>query len=202
MTADVYKVNTPKPYHHGDLRRALVEAASEILETEGREALTLRAVASRAGVSAMAPYRHFADKSALLVEVGTLGFVRLQAALAEADAAAADPRAALVAQAGVHVRFAAAHPDLFRLMFGPDPRIGGDPAEMIGQPDTAYGTFARRIVQLFGPDETPVAILTCWSFVHGLATLVVDRRLPPGADDVDALVRQAASFLIARLAPG
>ena len=71
MADDVYDVNTPRAYHHGDLRRALVEAGFEILEAEGREALTLRSVSDRTGVSKMAPYRHFADKAALLTAIGS-----------------------------------------------------------------------------------------------------------------------------------
>ena len=78
----------PKPYHHGDLRRALLRAAVVILEREGPSALSLRAVAREAGVSPAAPYHHFKDKSELLNAVATEGFNRLKAALAEAFATA------------------------------------------------------------------------------------------------------------------
>src|ERR1700749_484813 len=78
----------PKPYHHGDLRRALLRAAVTIIEREGPSALSLRAVAREAGVSPAAPYHHFKDKAELLDAVAQEGFARLKTALAEAFAAA------------------------------------------------------------------------------------------------------------------
>src|SRR5215207_8044733 len=72
---------TAKTYHHGDLRDALVRAALDILVNEGPEALTLRGVARAAGVSQAAPYRHFADRRALVAAVAEEGFKRLQRAM-------------------------------------------------------------------------------------------------------------------------
>src|SRR5579864_1376751 len=77
---------TTKPYHHGDLRRALLDAALTIIERDGASALTLRAVAREAGVSPAAPYHHFQDKSQLLLAVSKDGFHRLNEAMAEAMA--------------------------------------------------------------------------------------------------------------------
>ena len=199
MPDDVYDVNTPRAYHHGDLRRALVEAGFEILEAEGREALTLRSVSDRTGVSKMAPYRHFEDKSALLTAIGQHGLVLLRDRLKRVDEGA-DPRKALVDLATAHIEFAIEHPDLFRLMFGPDPQIGGDQADLADNPDTAFGILARRIRQVFPKAEIGVATLSCWSFVHGLATLAIDRRLRPPPEDLQAVARGAAAFLIGRLA--
>src|ERR1700759_3881967 len=82
-----------RPYHHGDLSRALVDAARRLLEREGPSALSLRAVAREAGVSPAAPYHHFKDKSELLDAVAMEGFERLKAALAEAFAAASGDEA-------------------------------------------------------------------------------------------------------------
>src|SRR5215213_3394269 len=73
-----------RAYHHGDLRAALIRAGTELLRTEGPQALTLRAVARSAGVSAAAPYRHFADRRALVAAVAEQGFRRLQEAMLEA----------------------------------------------------------------------------------------------------------------------
>ena len=198
MADDVYDVNTPRAYHHGDLRRALVEAGYEILEAEGREALTLRSVSDRTGVSKMAPYRHFADKSALMTAIGQHGFVLLRDQLKRVDKGK-DPRKALVELAVAHIEFAVEHPDLFRLMFGPDPQIGGDQADLAHDPDTAFGILARRIRQVFPEAETAVATLSCWSFVHGLATLAIDRRLRPLPQDLKPVVREATAFLVGRL---
>src|SRR5277367_5724211 len=105
-----------RPYHHGDLSRALVAAGRRILEAEGPTALSLRAVAREAGVSPAAPYHHFKDKSELLNAVAMEGFARLKTALVEAFAAAAgdEVRSSL----GVaYVEFSRSHPALYRVMW-------------------------------------------------------------------------------------
>ena len=119
-----------------DLRAALVTAALEMLDAG--EAFSLRSVARRARVSAMAPYRHFADKDALLSSVAERGFERLHARLAEADRQD-DAAAALLAQGKAYIDFALAHPVLFRLMFVGTPR-----GELPGG-DSAYGVLAARV---------------------------------------------------------
>src|ERR1700759_4947056 len=84
-----------RPYHHGDLREALISAAMSAVETGGPEALSLRDLAQSLGVSSAAPYRHFPDRKALLDEVAARGFADLDAAYRAARDGAADPRAAL-----------------------------------------------------------------------------------------------------------
>src|SRR5260370_21477004 len=81
-----------RPYHHGDLRRALIEAGRRLLESEGPSALSLRAVAREAGVSPAAPYHHFKDKGELLDAVAQEGWQMLDDALAKAKAASPNPR--------------------------------------------------------------------------------------------------------------
>lgn len=191
-----------RPYHHGDLRRALTEAAVETVRAEGADALTLRAVATRAGVSVMAPYRHFPDKAALEAAVAEHGFGLLRARMARAGHLA-DPRQRLVEQGVAYVLFADQEPGLFRLMFGRAPHAGRRASEdLAGDPGTVYGAFAAELSAIFPAEEVDLARLTAWSFIHGLAALVVDRRISPFPADIEATVRQAAQFLIARLAPG
>src|SRR5262245_17606369 len=108
-----------KAYHHGDLRRALVDAATRIIEDEGPAGLTLREAARLAGVSVAAPYRHFADKDALLAAVVATGFLGLAEALQKARARAKNPEAALEAVGAAYLRFAEANAPVYRLMFGP-----------------------------------------------------------------------------------
>jgi AcrR family transcriptional regulator len=180
-------------YHRGDLRAALVTAALDLLGEAGAEAVSLRAVARRAGVSAMAPYRHYADKEALLAAVATLGFERFRDALRAADWAAPAGQG-LVAQAVAYVGFAVENPALFRLMFGPK-RFGAHP-ELWAAGEAAYGVLAGRVAA-----ETPVEAerearaLGCWSLVHGLAMLLLDGRLGDkaavSAEDVTRLVAEA-----------
>src|SRR5277367_1588423 len=106
-----------RPYHHGDLSRALVAAGRRILEAEGPTALSLRAVAREAGVSPAAPYHHFKDKSELLDAIAAEGWHELGHAIAEARAAATDPRLALSEIGVAYVTFARRNPALYRLMY-------------------------------------------------------------------------------------
>ena len=180
----VYDVNMAETYHHGNLREGLVSAALELLDG-GDTAPSLREVARAAGVSAMAPYRHFADRGALLRAVAERGFAQLREVLLVADAAE-NARAALIAQGRAYVDFARAHPALFRLMFSGE-KTGGMP-----EGETAYTVLARRVAGI-APRRAEVATLAAWGLVHGLATLLLDTRvgtLPPSAVDaaLDLLV--------------
>ncbi len=184
--------SAPQPgYHHGNLPDALVEAALSLLREAGTEALSLRAVARRAGVSAMAPYRHFADKQALLAAVAEHGFRRLAAGLAEADAAA-DPGEALCAQGVAYVRFACDDPPLFRLMFGRPQPQGHEALHREG--DIAYAVLASRVARMVGADARDDVTLACWSLVHGLASLLVDGQFDGG--DPEAAAARVTRLLV------
>ena len=106
-----------KPYHHGDLSRGLVEAGRRILESEGPDALSLRAVAREAGVSPAAPYHHFKDKGELLDAVASDGWRMLNQAITEARAKETDPLAAMTEIGVAYVCFAREHPALYRIMY-------------------------------------------------------------------------------------
>lgn len=156
-----------------DLRARLVADAMRLL-ADDPAALTLRAVARAAGVSAMAPYRHFPDKAALLEAVKREGFQQLRLVLRDADEADNDAEA-LIGQGLAYLRFAADHPALFRLMFaGPLAK----PSIAKAEDETAYGVLARRIARLT-PSQAEVATTAAWAIVHGLAVLQLDDRLPP-----------------------
>src|SRR5262245_50370273 len=111
----------PRPYHHGDLKRAVIDTALEMLREDKGWQFTLREVARRAGVSHAAPYKHFPAKGALLAEIAALGFDELRRAGA---AAIAKPhrssRAEYVAAARAYIGFGTANPSLYRLMFSAD----------------------------------------------------------------------------------
>lgn len=182
-----------KDYHHGDLRAALVSAALERLETGGAGALSLRGIARDCGVSAMAPYRHFADKDALLDAVAGHGFGELARCLEEADTAAAGAEA-LAAQGTAYVAFACRHPALFRLMFT-SPCRASDRSE-------AYAILERRAAALAGPSMSAADLtLAAWSLVHGLAALVLDRRVPLDPGEVEGVARRI-TLAFARLTEG
>ena len=161
-------------YHHGDLRGALVALALEALEQGGPEAVALRDLAARAGVSPMAPYRHFADKAALLEAAARQGFAQLRDELRAVDLPG-DPRKALIAFGMVYVQFAVARPGLFRLMFGGPPPTPDN--EVASDPETVFALFMTRIAQIAPPARRQLAFLACWSIVHGLASLLVSGRI-------------------------
>src|SRR6202008_577822 len=107
-----------RPYHHGDLKAALLTVAEQILEQHGVQELTLRATARAAGVSHAAPNNHFGDLTGLLSELAALGFRRFGAALDDATKAAGDdPAPRLKSMGAAYVGFARQHPGLFSLMF-------------------------------------------------------------------------------------
>jgi AcrR family transcriptional regulator len=180
-------------YHHGELRTVLVNAALALLAEDGADAVSLRAVARRAGVSAMAPYRHYPDKEALLAAVAERGFAGLSEALRVADATAA-PGEALVAQAVAYVRYATEHRALFRLMFGPR-RLGTHP-DLAAAGETAYAVLANRVAAETPTDaDREACVLGCWSLVHGLAALVLDGWISEATSDA-SLTRRIAEAMV------
>ena len=179
----MFTLSTPtkqRPYHHGDLRQALVSSALEILSEAGVGGLSLRAAARRARVSAMAPYRHFADKEALLAAVAEYGFRELAARLTTATAAAADPRAGLAALGVAYVLFARQRPNLFKLMFGPmiEQKSGHPDLDEAG--GACFNALRQAVAAakfFAGDSDAGDVALACWSLVHGLSALIVDGRL-------------------------
>ena len=191
----MYAVST-RGYHHGDLRRTLLESAIRVLEEEGSEALSLRALAKEAGVSPMAPYRHFAEKAALLAAISVHGFGLLRERLAAADR---EGPGGLIGQGVAYVLFAIEHPELFRLMFGRPPDWRESASEdLANRPDTVLGAFMKETRAAFPPDEVELAMLSLWSFAHGLASLIVDLRLDPFPSDVEALTREVTTYFARR----
>jgi AcrR family transcriptional regulator len=178
-----------KPYHHGHLRRALLDAALQVLTEEGLAGLTLRAVARRAGVSEAAPYHHFASKAALVEALVVETLQQLAQALQEAaQAKAGTPLDRLVAVGVAYVRFALEHRAGFHILYRPELRQLSHPMpdkdDMVRSPIDRAGMAAYQVLldaivacQLAGivvpGDPLPLA-LTAWATVHGLAQLLLD----------------------------
>ena len=188
-------------YHHGDLERALVDAAVDMIRQDGVQAFTLRTVGARVGVSRTALYRHFDDKAALLARVASEGFRRLHAALAGAVATAARQRAdPLQAMAAAYVHFAADNPSHYQTMFGgfltdwsryPDLIEHGSAAFDI-LADTIRGEQERGKIAPGDPIE--LAEIT-WSLSHGIATLGLAQQLSRTPTSVEELAVLACQFL-------
>jgi len=177
-------------YHHGDLRRALIQAGAEILE-EGGE-LSLRAVARRAGVSHAAPYHHFPDRRALLAAIAVEGFVALRdAEIAAAERVGREPVRALAETGVAYVRFAVEGPARFRMMFSAELADRTALPELEAAQREAYGVMVgemRRTYPEATPEEIERSALGAWSIVHGLANLILEAqvgeeaRTPEGAE--------------------
>jgi AcrR family transcriptional regulator len=163
----------PRAYHHGDLRNSLLDAARAILEEDGLPALSLRAVARRAGVSHAAPYRHFSSHEALLSELAIEGFVELRAALGKACAVGgpADDRIANIG--GAYMRFVARRPALTRLMFGPQLPNRESFPELAAAADAIADAIGVAL-------NDPALGLAVWAAVHGLAVLILENVIDLG----------------------
>lgn len=183
-TPKAARPKAPGSYHHGDLRRALLEAAVVLVEREGREALTLRAAARLAGVSPAAPYRHFADKAALLAAVAEDGIRALTARMAEAAARhGADPGRRFQALGVAYVTFAVAHTARFRVMFTAVSAAEGAHPSLSSASEALFGLLGDAIVAcqregVVRPGDPRELALAAWSIVHGLAELEASGQVP------------------------
>ena len=171
-----------RPYHHGNLRETLLEAAIKLIAEVGPAGFPLREVARRAGVSHNAPYRHFRDKDELIAAVAAQGFRELTAAMRDAGKEQ-DTAIGRLQHCGLaYVSFALRRPEHFTVMFDV-------PASKTDYPDCAeageesFGTLVRFIegAQQEGqlpPDDTLRRALEAWALVHGIAKLAIAQRLP------------------------
>lgn len=168
----------PQGYHHGDLRRALLLAARQLVDRGGSSALTLRAAAQQAGVSPAAPYRHFEDRDALLAAVLAEGFRELAATTDAARISALAPVDSYLAVGSAYLQFASEHPHLYRLMFGPECNKLQHP-DLLEAGQEAFGVVLRAAHEctaagLTGSRSPEDVAIAGWSVVHGLASLQTD----------------------------
>jgi AcrR family transcriptional regulator len=182
-----------RSYHHGNLRRALLDEALATIRADGVDGVTLRDIGARLGVSRTALYRHFADKRALLAAVATEGFRRLREQLVTAWEKDGRGDAAFRAMGVAYVRFAVDNPSHYRVMFGGfvDP-LAKEP-ELAAEARGAFQALVDAVAALqhdgvvLGDDALVMARYN-WALVHGIAMLAIDGQLPePGA--VDELMR-------------
>lgn len=182
-----------RSYHHGDLRAALIGAAMDLLDSGGADAVTVRAVARRAGVAHSAPVNHFRDRAALLTAVANLVFVDLVAAINDAFAAKAEPVDKLRAFGPAVTAFALAHPNRYRLLWR---RESLDPADRFI--DDGVSAMCEQLKDLLVAGGAPVEhdvdseVIATWSMTHGYVALRLDGNLVAGADTVSGKPRDAA----------
>jgi len=191
-------------YHHGDLRNALMQAATAVLLEKGAAALSLREVAKVAGVSHAAPYRHFRDKAALLRVLAQDGFERLTAAIKMAAESVPHNAEQKLIEAGVaYVRIAVQNPEITRLMFGGTVEPQEDSAYLAASAASyeALLDIIREGIQQgsFRQQPPQQLVLVAWASMHGLAMLAVASLLEVDVDDelaLDTLIRSVARNVI------
>ena len=171
------------PYHHGDLKNALIQAGVEILASEGLGGLSLRKVAKHAGVSHAAPYSHFADKQALIAAISTEGFKQLFVQIKKIVEAHRDhPKSLLIETAWAYVQFALNQPDRFKLMFSSVLEKEKDYPDFVEYSQKNFAQLVELVTvcQSAGilrpgpPDLTAVSI---WAAVHGLVMLILEDQV-------------------------
>jgi AcrR family transcriptional regulator len=202
------------PYHHGALHEALLKAAETVLERDGLQGLTLRAVAREAGVSHAAPTHHFGDLTGLVSELAAIGFRQFNAAMAVAGSVEGPLLIKAMARAKAYVAYARAHPGMYGLMFRTE-RLDMSRPSLHEAAHASFAGLAGSIgasrheaisAEALSLDQA-AAIARAWSLVHGFTMLLLDgrltdilRRLPEGTDAetlLDAMLRST----VARPAP-
>src|SRR5688572_1149585 len=183
-------------YHHGDLRRALVEEAVRTIQVDGIAHLTLRAAGEKLGVSRTALYRHFSDKQALLAAVAREGFRMLRLALTAAYEQHGRGRAGFEAMGLAYVQFAVTHPSHYRVMFGRFLESCSRDSELVAEAKAAFEVLVESLVEqqqagLVRRDDPLMLARLIWSLVHGIAMLAIDGQLQGSDERGEALSRYA-----------
>jgi AcrR family transcriptional regulator len=191
---------TRRPYHHGDLRRALLREAVRTIREEGVEALTLRTAGRRLGVSRTALYRHFADKSALLAGVAREGFQRFTQDLLAAWEGGGRGWEGFAAMGRAYVRFALDNPSHYRVMFGGFRDLSDKDPDLHADATASFQALVDALETLQGAGEVSAGDLQplahyVWATVHGVAMLAIDGQLGPDP----SAARAAADYAVEHL---
>lgn len=184
-------------YHHGDLRDALVEIAIEVLGEQGTAAFSMAEASRRLGVAPSAPYRHFADRDALLAAVAVRAAGLLSDRLGQ-QAASGPPSQRLAAAAAAYVRFADEQRALFQALAGSGLDKGRHP-EIARAAEPVGAMFMSAAAGLAGGDQAAAARLVSAvvATAHGHATLLLDGAFGPGEEAAETAARQAAAATLA-----
>lgn len=186
-----------QPYHHGDLRAALLRAAEAEVQERGIEGFSLRSVAKRAGVSHAAPAHHFGDVQGLLTALSAEGFRRFQATLDAREVGATDARDRAILAGQGYLEFALARPTLFRLIFSSAKPDFSDP-DLAAAGDAAYNHLVGLVEDLGGRAADVAAL---WAMSHGIAALAAGKRLRMLADLSPTENETVVRDLLARVLP-
>ena len=182
----------PKPYHHGDLKSALISAARNILKEKGADAISLRAIAAEVGVSHMAPYTHFKNKKDLLQAIAATGYDELTERLLKVEAQYTNPWDLVLHYGVEHVQFAIDNSAIYRLMLSQvdtggrrnkvDPEIAQGKVSLSPELESSSQKPFRILRQAFDTGELDDVYVTAralgaWSMVHGMSALIIDGHM-------------------------
>jgi AcrR family transcriptional regulator len=191
-------------YHHGNLRDALLAAAIHLLETQGIEGLSLRALAKATGVTQAAPYSHFRDKDELLAAVAESGFQRLALQMAEDATGAAHTRQRIERLISSYIRFAVNNKAMFQLMFGRELSNLKKYPTLAMTAGKSYALISAALSKRGEGQKQDTRFMTVaiWSLCHGLTTLIVEEKLDPasfGTGSTAGFVEQTVEIFAAQL---
>jgi AcrR family transcriptional regulator len=194
------------PYHHGDLRRVLIETGLSLIAESGARAFTMREVARRAGVSHNAPYRHFASRDDLIAAIATEGFERLSAAIRKGGSKGGTAVARLIKGSSAYISFANRWPSYYEVMFSPALQKDAYP-ECAEAAEESFSVLVRAIEDCqqngsvrTGDSRSLARIL--WALLHGIAELSNAGQFSLGrAGSVTAFGKQAVTEMLAGIAP-
>jgi AcrR family transcriptional regulator len=191
-------------YHHGDLRRALIDQALATIDKLGVEGLTLRSVGDALGVSRTALYRHFSSKQALVAAVAREGFRAFRLVLVRAWEDHGRGRAGFEAMGAAYLEFAIAHPSHYRVMFGRFVESCARDPELVQEAKAAFQALVDALVDQqregWVRDDDPVVLARfVWALTHGIAMLVIDGQLRDGDESGVALNAYAAQRIRAAI---
>jgi AcrR family transcriptional regulator len=192
------------PYHHGNLRAALIQAGLELIAEKGPLALTLREIGSRLGVSRTAAYRHFADKTELLNAIREAGFTEFEKALGQACEQAGPHFAArLTAMGTAYLRFAREHSSHFQVMFGPGAMMDDPDADTAG--NRAFRILLNTVIEgqergEVRPGDPMLVASVAWAMIHGVSVLHLD-EMHAGSPIID-FAGACSSILLTGMSAG
>lgn len=195
-----------KPYHHGDLKSALIESAKDILKTKGVDALSLRAIAAEVGVSHMAPYTHFKNKKELLQAIAASGFDDLTKRLLQIKESYTSPWDLVFNYGLEYVQFAIENPAIYRLMLSQ-----ADSGGRRNKPEATANPEISPVLEISSqkpfkilrqafdngnaePKHVTARALSAWSMVHGMSALIIDGHIRvPESMSISEFFSQAVS---------
>jgi AcrR family transcriptional regulator len=194
-------------YHHGDLRHEIIEEAKIWIETKDISSLSLREIARRLGVSHNAPYRHFADKESLLAAIAQMGFEKLRQWLQQVlEDDALTPEEQIKALGIKYIEYALSNPAYYRVMYSAYLSDYQKYPSLEKAAEESFTILIETIAQgqkvgVIRPGDTRELAYVCWSLVHGISMLHLDRQLrSPEIESVEKLAKLATAMMIEGLA--